>query len=102
MNDETGAVITQPGEQPLTVRGCLLVWAGLLLLTAITVGAAEVDVGFLHLLVAIVVASCKAALVVLWFMHLKNEGRALRLMVLTIFVLLAIFIGVTFFDTAYR
>ena len=89
-------------EQPLSVRGCLLVWAGLLVLTAITVGAAEVDFGFLHVLVAMVVASCKACLVVLWFMHLKNEGRGLRLMVLLVFVLLAIFIGFTFFDTAYR
>ncbi len=87
---------------PLSARGCLLVWAGLLLLTAITVGAAEVDFGFLHVLVAMVVASCKACLVVLWFMHLKNEGRGLRLMVLVTFVLLAIFIGFTFFDTAYR
>ena len=89
-------------SHPLSVRGCLSVWAGLLLLTAITVGAAEVDFGFLHVLVAMVVASCKACLVVLWFMHLKNESRGLRLMVLVTFVLLAIFIGFTFFDTAYR
>lgn len=87
---------------PLSVRGCLIVWAGLLLLTAVTVAAAEVDFGFLHVLVAMLVASCKAALVVLWFMHLKDEDRGLRLMVLLAFVLLAIFIGFTFFDTAYR
>ena len=43
-----------------------------------------------------------ACLVVLWFMHLKSEGRGLQLMVLLVFVLLAIFIGFTFFDTAYR
>lgn len=94
--------VADAGEQPLSVRGCLLVWAGLLALTAITVGAAEVDFGFLHVLVAMVVASCKACLVVLWFMHLKSESRGLQLMVLLVFVLLAIFIGFTFFDTAYR
>ena len=99
MNEKS---LPETGEHPLSTRACLLVWAGLLLLTAITVGAAEVDFGFLHVLVAMVVASCKACLVVLWFMHLKNEGRGLRLMVLVTFVLLAIFIGCTFFDTAYR
>lgn len=89
-------------EHVLSTRACLLVWVGLLLLTAITVWAAGVDFGFLHVLVALVVATCKASLVVLWFMHLKNEERGIRLMALTTFIFLSIFIGFTFFDTAYR
>jgi cytochrome c oxidase subunit 4 len=35
-------------------------------------------------------------------MHLKYENRTLKTMVLVAFVILAIFIGFTFFDTANR
>jgi len=35
-------------------------------------------------------------------MHLKYENRVLKGMVATAFVVLAIFIGMTFFDVAYR
>ena len=89
-------------EHPLPVRTCVWVWLGLMVLTAITVGVAEVDFGFMHVLVAMIVASVKAALVVFWFMHLKSEGTAIKTMVLVAFVILAIFISFTFFDVAYR
>ena len=92
----------EPEEHPLSVRTCLWVWLGLMVLTAVTVGAAEVDFGFLHVLVAMIVASLKAALVVFWFMHLKSEGSAIKGMVLAAFIILAIFISFTFFDVAYR
>ena len=89
-------------EHPLPVRAIVCVWALLLVLTGVTVGVAAMNFSIPHVFVAMVVARCKAALVVLWFMHLKNEGRGIQLMVLLVFVLLAIFIGFTFFDTAYR
>jgi cytochrome c oxidase subunit 4 len=40
--------------------------------------------------------------VTFFFMHLKYENLTFKLMVLAAFVILAIFIGMTFFDTAYR
>ncbi|MGE4506895.1 MAG: cytochrome C oxidase subunit IV family protein [Desulfovibrionaceae bacterium] len=80
----------------------VLIWVALLVLTATTVGVSTIDLGFLNVLVAMAVASTKAALVVFFFMHLKYENLTLKLMVLTAFVILAIFIGMTFFDTAYR
>lgn len=80
----------------------LVVWGALLALTAITVGVAEIDFGFLTKLVALTVATSKALLVVLFFMHLKYENLILKTMVFTAFLILAIFIGFTFFDTAYR
>ncbi len=86
----------------LSVRTCLVVWAGLMLLTGITVGVSFVDFGFLHVFVALVVATVKAALVILWFMHIRYEGAALRTMVFVAFFMLAVCIGFTFFDVAYR
>jgi len=44
----------------------------------------------------------KSALVVLIFMHLKYENWIFKLFLLVALVILAIFIGFTFFDTLYR
>ncbi|MCJ2164517.1 MULTISPECIES: cytochrome C oxidase subunit IV family protein [unclassified Pseudodesulfovibrio] len=78
------------------------VWAALMVFTGITVWASTVDLGFLNVVVAMAIASTKAALVVFFFMHLKYESWTLKSMVLLAFVILAIFIGFTFFDTANR
>ena len=78
------------------------IWGALLVLTAVTVWVSTMNLGFLNVAVALSIASCKALLVVFWFMHLKYENAMLKTMVLITFVVLAIFIGFTFFDVAYR
>lgn len=78
------------------------IWIALLLLTGVTVAASTYDFGYLNVLVAMTVATVKALLVVFFFMHLKYENRVLALFVLIAFVILAIFIGFTFFDVAFR
>ncbi|WP_028576026.1 cytochrome C oxidase subunit IV family protein [Desulfomicrobium escambiense] len=78
------------------------IWLALLILTGVTVGAASFDFGYLNVLVAMGVASTKALLVVLFFMHLKYENRLLGAFLILVFVILAIFIGLTFFDVAWR
>jgi len=83
-------------------RTFLAVWGALMVLTVITVAVSRVNLGFFNVIAALAIASTKAALVIFFFMHLKYESRTQKLMVLTCFVILAIFIGLTFFDTAYR
>jgi cytochrome c oxidase subunit 4 len=78
------------------------VWAGLMVLTAITVEVSTIHLGFFNVLSAMTIASVKASLVVFFFMHLKYENPTLKTMVLVAFIILAIFIGFTFFDTANR
>jgi cytochrome c oxidase subunit 4 len=78
------------------------VWGALMVLTAVTVEVSTIHLGFLNVVVAMAIASVKASLVVFFFMHLKYDNRTLKLMVLVAFVILAIFIGFTFFDTANR
>jgi cytochrome c oxidase subunit 4 len=80
----------------------IAVWAALMVLTAITVEVSTIHLGFLNVVSAMTIASVKASLVVFFFMHLKYENRTLKTMVLVAFVILAIFIGFTFFDTANR
>ncbi len=74
----------------------------LFILTGLTVLAGSVDLGYLNVVVALLIATAKACLVVFFFMHLKYEGGLFKIMVLLVFVILAIFIGFTFFDVAFR
>lgn len=80
----------------------IAIWGVLMCLTGVTVWAASIDLGFLNVVAAMTIASTKALLVTFFFMHLKYENWTLKIMVLLAFVILAIFIGFTFFDTAYR
>ena len=80
----------------------VIIWVLLLIMTAVTVYAAEIDLGFLNVALAMTIATIKASLVTFFFMHLKYENLTFKLMVVVCFTILAIFIGFTFFDTVYR
>ncbi len=74
----------------------------LLVLTVITVLAAKVDMGKWNIVGALVIASVKASLVILIFMHGKYENRILWTYILIPFILLAIMIGGVFTDDPFR
>ena len=74
----------------------------LLVLTGITVGASYVDLGALNVWAALIIASTKASLVLLIFMHMKFEGRLLKISFVSTICFLAIMIGFTFWDIAFR
>ena len=52
-----------------------IVAAALMVLLALTVGAAEVNLGEFNIIVALAIAFVKAMLVVLYFMHVKYNRR---------------------------
>ncbi len=82
----------------------VLVWVGLILLTGVTVSVAGMNVGRLGIIVALLIAAFKSGLVLSYFMHLKYEKGLLifKLMIPGIIVILILFIGLTFFDVAFR
>ena len=86
----------------LSYKTLSVIWVMLLILTVITYKISQINLGYLNVLVALFIATTKAALVVLFFMHLKYESNVIRYMLLTAFLILAIFIGFTFFDVSYR
>ena len=47
----------------------------LLILTVVTVGIAQIDFGAWNALIAMLIASLKGALVLLYFMHLKYDEK---------------------------
>jgi cytochrome c oxidase subunit IV len=52
-----------------------VIFGALMVLTALTVGLAYVNLGQMNIVVALAVAVVKASLVVMFFMHLKYESH---------------------------
>jgi cytochrome c oxidase subunit IV len=80
----------------------LLIWIGLLGLTALTVSLAGIQMGHWVIITALVIASVKSLLVLNIFMHLKFEDRVFRWFALVALATLVIFIVLTFFDYAFH
>ena len=78
------------------------VWVALLVLTGITVAGSVYFPGKIGILVAMIVTPIKAALILMYFMHLKYEKKAFTIMFLVAVGILAVFIGLTFFDYLLR
>ena len=79
-----------------------LVLAALVALTAVTVGVSYIDLGFFNVPIALGIACLKVSLVLLFFMHLKYEGRMIRISFVSTVCFLAIMISFTFWDVAFR
>ncbi|MDA8082690.1 MAG: cytochrome C oxidase subunit IV family protein [Nitrospiraceae bacterium] len=80
----------------------ILAWAMLVALTAITVGVYTLHLGTAGVAIALVIASLKAGVILLFFMHLRQESRFLQSVFLLPVFLLGAIIGLTFIDVWYR
>jgi cytochrome c oxidase subunit 4 len=80
----------------------MIIWIALLILTGVTVWVAQYNLGPLNIWVALGIATLKSALVVAVFMHMKYESWLFKISLLSALAILAIFIGLTFFDVLYR
>jgi len=78
------------------------VLGALLVLTVITVAAAQVDLGKWNIVGALVIASFKASLVIWFFMHGAYENKIIWTYVIIPFILLAIMISGVFTDDPFR
>jgi cytochrome c oxidase subunit IV len=66
---------THAEQHHISYKGYALVWLALMILTAVTVWVSYIHFGVLNIVVALTVASVKAALVALFFMHLRYEDK---------------------------
>ena len=78
------------------------IFGALMVLTAVTVAVAFVNLGSLNFPVAIAIAITKATLVVLFFMHVKYSSQLTKLFVVMAFFFLAILFGLTMTDYLSR
>ncbi len=90
----------KPHITPLIIY--LGIGAALLLLTIVTVEVAGFDLGPLNLIVAMAIATFKAALVAMVFMHLWYDNKFYLMIFLSSLLFLAVFISITMLDTLRR
>lgn len=86
---------------PVATGTFVLVWVALLALTLVTVGASVWFPGKVGIAVAMVVTPVKAALILMWFMHLKYENLVFKAMFVSAIAILALVMGLTFFDYSF-
>ena len=92
-----------PGEAHVVPVGVnLAVFVALMLLTAVTTAAAFHDLGPLNNIVALGIATLKAALVVLFFMHVRYGTRLTPLVITAGLFWLAILIALSLTDYLTR
>jgi cytochrome c oxidase subunit 4 len=78
------------------------IFGSLMVLTAMTVAAAFIDLGPLNFPVALAIAIVKATLVILFFMHVKYSSRLTKLICGGAFFFLLILFGLTLSDYLSR
>jgi cytochrome c oxidase subunit 4 len=90
-------------EEHITSRKTyLFVFLALLVLLAATVGAAFVNLGPFNLVLALIIAGVKAALVVLFFMHVRSSDSLTRIFAAAGLIWLLILVGLTLTDYLTR
>jgi len=106
---ETGTVAVgraQPGEAEehlahiVPAQVLLGVWVALMVLTYLTVGAVKFDLGGLNLWIALGIATAKATLVALYFMHLRYERGLYVVVFLGALFFVLLFVGLALLDTS--
>ena len=86
-------------EHIVQPRVYITIFLALMLGTALTVFAAFYDFpGPMNAVVALTIASIKATLVVLYFMHVRYSGRLVWLVIVAALLWLAILFAITFSD----
>ncbi len=85
-------------EHIVPIRIYLVIFSVLVVLTAVTVTVAYIDLGPLNVIVMLLIAVLKATLVVLYFMHVRFTNRVTQLAAASGFVWLLIMFGLTLSD----
>jgi len=79
----------------------VVVWLALMFLTYITVAVSYIDLGSMNMIVAMGVATLKASLVVLFFMHLLYDKPLNALVFVTALLFVALFIVIVLLDSVH-
>lgn len=88
------------GAHVMPVKVLLGVWAALIVLTVVTVWSAQYDLGRIDLVAAMGIATVKATLVALYFMHLRYDKGFHTVVILGALLFVALFVSMSLLDRA--
>jgi cytochrome c oxidase subunit 4 len=95
--------MSEHSEHVVPLKTNLAVWLALLVLTGVTTGIAFINLGPLNTIVALVIATCKALLVVLIFMHVKYASdKLVKVVVISAVFFLLLLLGLSLADYSTR
>ena len=80
----------------------VMVWLGLVALTAVTASVAGLELGGITIVVALLIAISKSFLVGNYFMHIKFEKAIFRIFVAVCIITFLVIIILTFSDLSFR
>jgi cytochrome c oxidase subunit IV len=80
----------------------IMVWLGLVALTAVTVSVAGFEFGGVTVIIALLIATVKSLLVGNYFMHIKFEKVIFKIFIVVCIVTFLIMIILTFADLSFR
>jgi len=80
----------------------VMVWLGLVALTAITVTVAGMHLGSLTLIAALMIACIKTTLVAYYFMHVKFDNMVIKVFIMVCLLIFLTFWILTFSDLSFR
>src|SRR3954447_25495522 len=83
---------------PVPLRLLLIVFAGLMVLTFLTVAATWVNLGAANIWIALLIAVAKASLVALYFMHLRWDAPFNGIVLIAALFFVALFVGIAVLD----
>jgi len=102
MSEHTQESATHEESHEMTYGTYIMVWLGLVALTAITVTIAGMHLGSLTLIAALVIASVKTVFVVTFFMHVKFDNMTIKVFIFVCLLIFIIIMILTFSDLAFR
>jgi cytochrome c oxidase subunit 4 len=85
-----------------SIKFYITIFTALIILTVTTVGVSYIHLGPANLAVAIIIASIKAALVCLFFMHLRHDNKFHALIFVSSLLFIGVFFAYTVNDTGRR
>ena len=94
--------MSDPAHAIVPIRTYVAVFTALIVLTVVTVAIATVDLGDWNVVMALVVAVIKAALVLLFFMHLRHSSPLLWIVLSSSFFFVALLVGLVGADVFTR
>ena len=94
--------MTENKHHIISLKVYIIVFFTLLLMTALTIITAQYDFGSFNIILALLIASFKSSLVLLFFMHLYYDNKINLALIIGSVLFLGTFIGLTMIDTNRR
>jgi len=89
-------------QHSVSVRTNIAVFAALLILLLVTIQAAYIDLGSMNTVIALAIAVCKAILIMLFFMHVRQGNRLIWVFAGAAFLWLGLLIALSMSDYLTR